>query len=311
MKSTVIRALAVAGIIAIVSAPLVEAQVSIYNKNAVAKQFTVVNSGTAAADHAYLEAKVSGTTGGDPHTRYTIPGGTSWYSGVDNSASDVYDIGTSTAVGSARYFEIVSGANTVMRWGPDGAGQTIITAGNGGGQIITLSGSGTGATLTLGSTLASTVLALRAANVSYMNLTADGRWYGTALHNNAGAVTGTTNQYMASGTYTPTLSNTTNVAASTARKCQWIRVGNVVSVSGSADIDPTAAAATLMGISLPIASNLALATDCGGTAAGDQAAAIEAAAVRGDATNDRCEFSYTAVNIANHTIFFHFQYEVL
>ncbi len=42
------------------------------------------------------------------------------------------------------------------------------------------------------------------------------RLYGTAIHNNAEAITGTTNQYIASGTYTPTLSNTTNVDASTA-----------------------------------------------------------------------------------------------
>jgi len=141
--------------------------------------------------------------------------------------------------------------------------------------------------------------------------TSDGRFFGRALHNNGGGVTGATNHYVASGTYTPTLTNVTNVAASTARKCQWIRVGNVVTVSGSCDIDPTAAAATALGISLPIASNLALATDLGGTAAADGAVAIEAAAVRGDATNDRAEVSYIAVGIANHTVYFTFQYEVL
>lgn len=138
-----------------------------------------------------------------------------------------------------------------------------------------------------------------------------GRLSGTALHNNGSSPTGTTNQYVASGTYTPTLTGVTNVAASTARKCQWIRVGNVVSVSGSFDIDPTAAAATALGISLPIASNLALATDLGGTMAGDSSAAIEAGAIRGDAANDRAEVTYTAVNVANHTCSFSFQYEVL
>src|SRR6185369_11101538 len=96
-------------------------------------------------------------------------------------------------------------------------------------------------------------------------LSTDGRVYGTALHNNASVVTGTTNQYIASGTYTPTLTNGTNVAASTARKCQWIRVGNVVLVSGQLDVDTTSTGASELGISLPIASNLATAFDLAGS----------------------------------------------
>jgi hypothetical protein len=60
---------------------------------------------------------------------------------------------------------------------------------------------------------------------------------------------------LASGTYTPTLSNTTNIAASAAFVCQYQRVGNVVTVSGRVNITPTAASvASELGISLPIAS---------------------------------------------------------
>ena len=51
-----------------------------------------------------------------------------------------------------------------------------------------------------------------------VKLSATGVPYGTSIHNNAGAVTGTTNQYICSGTYTPTLFNTSNVAASTCRR---------------------------------------------------------------------------------------------
>jgi len=165
-------------------------------------------------------------------------------------------------------------------------------------------------TVTVGSDAADDLI-LQASNSEWMRVTTGGRFYGKALHNNGGSVTGTANQYVASGTYTPTLTGVTNVAASTARKCQWIRVGNVVSVAGSLDVDPTAAAATLLGISLPIGSALALATDLGGTAAGDSSAAEAAASIRGDAANDRAELSYVAINTANHTMFFHFQYEVL
>lgn len=61
---------------------------------------TVENPGTAGTDHAYLEVKVAATTSGDPHVRFTIPGGTSWYAGPDNSASDTLILGTGTAVGT-------------------------------------------------------------------------------------------------------------------------------------------------------------------------------------------------------------------
>src|SRR3990167_3112089 len=58
-------------------------------------------SNAAAASHAYFEAAVGGTTStGDPHIRLTIPSGTSWYVGVDNSENDVLFIGTGTTVGS-------------------------------------------------------------------------------------------------------------------------------------------------------------------------------------------------------------------
>jgi hypothetical protein len=69
-----------------------------------------------------------------------------------------------------------------------------------------------------------------------------------------------------SGTYTPTLTNTTNVASSTASSCQYMRVGNVVTVSGQVDITPTSAGAiTVLGVSLPIASNLSAGRNCCGT----------------------------------------------
>ena len=67
------------------------------------------------------------------------------------------------------------------------------------------------------------------------------------------------------GVYTPTLNNSTNVAASTAFDAQWLRVGNVVTVGGKFNCDPTSAnIQTNLGISLPIASNFAENEDCGG-----------------------------------------------
>lgn len=138
----------------------------------------------------------------------------------------------------------------------------------------------------------------------------DGRIYGTGLHNSSGAVTGTTNQYIASGTYTPTLTNVTNIAASTAYTCQWTRVGNVVTVSGKVDIDATAAAASELGLSLPIASLLTAEENLGGTAASDIATSPPVR-VRADATNDRAALVFTATSLTNDSYSFTFTYVIL
>lgn len=111
----------------------------------------------------------------------------------------------------------------------------------------------------------------------------------------------------ASGTYTPTLTNVANVASSTARKCQWMRVGNTVTVSGSLDETPTLAALATIGITLPVASALALATDCAGTAVALGVAMP--GSISGDVANDRAQLDFVAAVGAN-TMYFSFTYEV-
>jgi hypothetical protein len=149
-----------------------------------------------------------------------------------------------------------------------------------------------------------------AAITESLRLTNDGRLYGTALHNNAGAVTGTTTQYIASGTYTPTLTQVANVSAQTAYLCQWIRVGNVVTVTGKVDIDPTTTLTlTQLGVSLPIASNIANAQNCAGTFSAS--GVVNQGAVLGDATNDRGELDFTPTDVTNQSYYFTFTYTVL
>lgn len=109
-------------------------------------------------------------------------------------------------------------------------------------------------------------------------------------------------------TYTPTLTNTTNVAASTARQCTYFRVGNVVTVSGQLDIDPTAIGQIVLGISLPVASNFTTAFQLGGTGAATTVT-DNAAGIISDATNDRATLSYIAVDTTNHTVAFGFTYQ--
>ena len=146
-----------------------------------------------------------------------------------------------------------------------------------------------------------------------LTLTSDGRLFGSALHNNAGAVTGTTNQYVASGTYTPTVTAVANCTATSSGICNWIRVGNVVTVSGVVAIDPTVAATfTSVGISLPIASNFATnASECSGVAANANNAGY-CGAITADFANDRAQLDSTiGADVSNQAWSFSFTYVVL
>jgi hypothetical protein len=110
-----------------------------------------------------------------------------------------------------------------------------------------------------------------------------------------------------SGTYTPTLTNTTNVAASTAYQCFYTRSGDLITVSGKVSIDPTATTATALGISLPVAS--ALTSDA--QLAGTGSTGVQTAAINADAANDRANFLFTATDITNQAWFFSFTYRVI
>lgn len=155
-------------------------------------------------------------------------------------------------------------------------------------------------------------------------LSASGGGSGAILHNSlSGLQGGTSNEYyhlsaaqyaaipaLAAGTYTPTLFNTTNLAASTAYLCQYLRVGASVVVSGRVDVDPTAGGSCVLGISLPIASNLGAANDCAGAAASSGIAG-QSAAVLGDAANDRATMQWIAVDVTNQPMYFSFMYRII
>ena len=111
------------------------------------------------------------------------------------------------------------------------------------------------------------------------------------------------------GTWTPTLFNVTNLDGSTAYQGQYMRVGATVTCSGKVDVDPTAAAATELGISLPVASNFGADEDCAGTAYNQ--AATEGGGISADITNDRAALKWVAVGTANRTLYFTFTYQVI
>ena len=111
------------------------------------------------------------------------------------------------------------------------------------------------------------------------------------------------------GTYTPTITSGTNVAATTAQVCHYLRVGNQVWVFGFVDIDPTSATtATSISLTLPIASNFTLLTDLSGTAANRNQGP---GGMYADATNDKAILEFiTTANTSNCTWSFTFAYEV-
>jgi len=56
-----------------------------------------------------------------------------------------------------------------------------------------------------------------------------------------------------SGTYTPTVANQSNITSVSVQAAQYMRVGNVVAVSGECTITPASAAAATFSLSLPVA----------------------------------------------------------
>lgn len=116
---------------------------------------------------------------------------------------------------------------------------------------------------------------------------------------------------LAAGTYTPTLTNVANLDASTAYECQYIRVGNTVTVSGKVDVDPTVTVtSTQLGISLPISSNIGATEDLAGTAFAPTIAG-QGAAILGDATNDRAQMQWISGDVTNQPMYFTFTYQVI
>lgn len=116
-------------------------------------------------------------------------------------------------------------------------------------------------------------------------------------------------QLIKSDVYTPTLTDVTNLDGSTTAQCQYVRIGDVVIVGFKLSVNPTAAAATELGVSLPIPSGFTATTDCSGSFGG--AIAVEAGLVDADTTNDRASFRWIAASTANHNIAGTFMYRII
>lgn len=114
---------------------------------------------------------------------------------------------------------------------------------------------------------------------------------------------------LASGTYTPTATGVSNVDSITVNPCTYSRVGDIVTVAGFFSVNHTTnGLATVMRLSLPIASNLANQYDLGGSCgAEDQLGGM----VEGDETNNEALFRWRAPTSASRFVGFVFQYPVV
>lgn len=108
-------------------------------------------------------------------------------------------------------------------------------------------------------------------------------------------------------TYTPTLTAISNITTLVSAVCQWMRVGDVITVSGLVTVTPTAAGFASYAISLPVASNFAGSNQCGGAGYhGGVAVGIFA-----DSANDRATAQFVPLNNAVQGQPFTFTYRVV
>ena len=226
------------------------------------------------------------------------------------NATDLFTTDTSKVIGAYNFvFKLFSDAT---------AGPTAVISGYGGARIYTsnvervrvdnagnVSSTGpitaptfTGALTTAAQPAITSVgTSLATTGTGAVNITADGRLYGTALHNNANPVTGTVNQYVASGTYTPTFTTAANSSAASmySNYFTWMRVGNVVHVAGAMSITASAAGQTNVKWTLPIASTFTGASDVNGTAGSNVTAPnTTPGIIFGDVTSHNAEISINA-----------------
>jgi hypothetical protein len=114
-----------------------------------------------------------------------------------------------------------------------------------------------------------------------------------------------------SGTYTPTLTNLTNIDSTTAFGCQYIRVGNFVTVSGAVAVGPTASGFVDFRMSLPVGSNIAGGSNLGGTCVAQSTVAMFAGSIAGDASTDTATFRIVQTGTLELNYYFTFSYRVI
>jgi hypothetical protein len=134
--------------------------------------------------------------------------------------------------------------------------------------------------------------------------------------NGSGTIDLSTALTLTAGTYSPTITNVSNVDASSfSGSVYYQRIGDQVTVWGWMDIDVTlGATSTSLAITLPVASALTNSSQLGGNiaGAGGFGAVVGRGTAGGDATNDRAQIDFlSGSGTTSNPYFFKFTYQVL
>lgn len=114
-----------------------------------------------------------------------------------------------------------------------------------------------------------------------------------------------------SGTYTPTLTNTTNIASSTAAACQYTQIYGTVTVSGTVTVTPTIVGACNLKMTMPVASNFTFSGQAAGVMAGTTPGQNRTGAILADVTGQQFEFIFTPVSATSTTYAFTVTYQIV
>jgi len=251
-------------------------------------EWLLSNLSDTASSRSRLQLAVAGTSSGDANVYFLVSGASAWSVGVDTSDSQSFKISASSIPGTADKITITTGGNVTIAAPSSGVGLT--QTGFAGSDTALFNGGTSGS----------------------FRVTDRGLPYGTSLHNNAGAVTGTTNQYICSGTYTPTVADVSNTTARAGVTSKWVRVGNIVTVTGTCTITATSSSSTFtqVSITLPIASNFVAGTDCNGVGVGI-ATSQRAGTIGANIAGDVAYYGFYATDASSVTHAFVFAYEML
>lgn len=110
------------------------------------------------------------------------------------------------------------------------------------------------------------------------------------------------------GTYTPTLTNSSNVASSTVYTTGFFRIDNMVTVAGRLEIDATALGLTEFFLTLPIASSLVNSEDLGGVGHSRDGVGLR---ILAEVAGSRAKINFTGLSTSNTIFSFTFTYQVI
>lgn len=153
-------------------------------------------------------------------------------------------------------------------------------------------------------------VSLATAGAQRVTVKSDRLTFNSGFHVSSATATGTT-PALQSGNYTPTITSYLNISDSTSYEGQWIRIGNVVTVSGMIDIDPTTSGFyTLFYLSLPVASTISGYGQLGGSGVRLGDTKNDPVAIWGDLSGNRALFILWVSDGSNSKITYTFTYTV-